>query len=757
MTDYTESTPYDPTVLHSVSDSAQAIRTKMYGKDTREAMAQMGEKLVAEMTDTGYNGAETRDARGSFNTLGARENSQDTKIALKADKSYVDAVISSVASGNPKGYYLSLNALQEALPNGDTGVYLVFDSSYSDGAHKFMWKNSSWNDLGAYNAMELADSTVDPIKLTANNHTRYYPFASDSNFSDVSYNNFFKEIKIYNADRTVNYCVAGVFRNNSGKWRIYISILNSDGTVGTSVATWDATNYVEPAGLDLISLTIASNASGRHVDVLVDWNALSATASFGTGSHGNVLKIGSQAYSNNQYVSSYPFSNESVIADNSIQHTILNANLIGADKTQEYCIGSFQKNIGGAFTIIINKYDSGTIGDMVASWHRSNYTPSSTVETIKVEKNSDIADGFDIELEIDWSRMLDGSAFGTNNLQNILIFDKKTYSDVPQDGLLIPSKSMYAVNPQNGFKESAFFAGNWQKRTINDIEVMTSCIPSSGMFFGFHGTELSGKFYKDQAGIQLIVQIDQNDPVAVWIDDNNGITSIATGLSDTDHIAKIFADPYFGTSTDDKHSFFTFKGALNFIEFEKTTWPVWNNAVKTLISYGDSFTAGGGGTIANSYASYCAEYLGLNSIRISQGGAGLVERTDREWIPNLQQIAFQASDGVYTKPQSGDIITINIGTNDTKSVVTDEVYTAAMRDFIAKLKLRHCNAPIFLMGDWVNKYTSDCQTIAEDTEGVYYVDITSWSYPKQDDLHPTDEGHKEIALYLAKAIRDTLK
>ncbi|MDC7953180.1 hypothetical protein, partial [Liquorilactobacillus mali] len=111
MTDYTDSTPYDPTVLHSVSDSAQAIRTKMYGKDTREAMAQMGEKLVAEMTDTGYNGAETRDARGSFNTLGARENSQDTKIALKADKSYVDAVISSVASGNPKGYYLSLNAL----------------------------------------------------------------------------------------------------------------------------------------------------------------------------------------------------------------------------------------------------------------------------------------------------------------------------------------------------------------------------------------------------------------------------------------------------------------------------------------------------------------------------------------------------------------------------------------------------------------------------------------------------------------------
>ncbi|MDC7954210.1 hypothetical protein, partial [Liquorilactobacillus mali] len=201
-----------------------------------------------------------------------------------------------------------------------------------------------------------------------------------------------KEIKIYNADRTVNYCIAGVFRNNSEKWRIYVSILNSDGTIGASVATWDSINYSEPDGLDLVSLNISSNTDGRHIDVLVDWSVLSSSVSFGTGSHDNILKIGSQAYVGSKYLASYPFSNESAIADNSIQHTILNANLIGADKTQEYCIGSFQKNIGGAYKIIINKYDNGTIGDMIASWYRSSYTPSSTVETIKVEKNADISD-----------------------------------------------------------------------------------------------------------------------------------------------------------------------------------------------------------------------------------------------------------------------------------------------------------------------------------------------------------------------------
>lgn len=154
MTDYTDSTPYDPTVLHSVADSAQAIRTKMYGKDTREAMAQMGEKLVAEMTDTGYNGAETRDARGSFNTLGARENSQDTQIATKSDKSYVDTMLSSIAQGGPKGIYYSLSALQTAYPNGADGTYLVFDSSSTDGAHSYIWDSSAgaWKDLGVYQA-----------------------------------------------------------------------------------------------------------------------------------------------------------------------------------------------------------------------------------------------------------------------------------------------------------------------------------------------------------------------------------------------------------------------------------------------------------------------------------------------------------------------------------------------------------------------------------------------------------------------------
>ena len=46
MTDYRDDTPFDASTTHSVEEIAKAIRTKKYGKDTREAMAQSLEKIA---------------------------------------------------------------------------------------------------------------------------------------------------------------------------------------------------------------------------------------------------------------------------------------------------------------------------------------------------------------------------------------------------------------------------------------------------------------------------------------------------------------------------------------------------------------------------------------------------------------------------------------------------------------------------------------------------------------------------------------
>lgn len=602
----------------------------------------------------------------------------------------------------------------------------------------------------AVSTSNLTDKSVTNTKLSDDVSLVNYPFSTNSKFDSLLNKRMFKDIKIYDADITKKYCIAAVFRNNNNVWRISVSILKDDNTIGDPVALWEVSGYTETTVPVWISLNPQGNSVGKAVDILVNWKQLNGydSTSFGTGARSALLQIDMSCYTKSKYLANYPFDQvESKIADNSLNKAFLNLEVVNGNLNEQYCIAQLRKNDSGNYRFIISKFSNGVIGDQIASWNRNNYVPSSNIETIKVEKSTN---GYDVLVTIDWNQLQNG-IYGTNYKNNVLVIDKKTYTTL-NSAIEIPVLGMYAVNPQFGFPDYAFFTGNWQKRTLNNTEVMTSTIPTSGLHLGFRGTELVGKFVKDRAGIQLVVQIDDQDPFYKWIDDNNNDTVIATGLPDTEHVVKIFADPWFGTSMDDKHSFFTFKGALNVAGFKTATYPIFTNG-KTLFAYGDSFTAGGGGTLANSYATYTARLLGLGCHRVAQGGAGLVERSDRLFIPNLQQIAFQASNGVYTKPQQADLVTINIGTNDTKTVVTDAVYESNMRDFISKLKIRHYGAPIVLMGDWVNKYTAVCQKIGNDTDNVYFVDVSSWSYPRQDDLHPTDEGHKMIAEKLAEAIR----
>ncbi|MFT8584643.1 BppU family phage baseplate upper protein [Liquorilactobacillus hordei] len=117
------------------------------------------------------------DARGSFNTLGARENNQDTQIATKSDKSYVDTMLSSIAQGGPKGIYYSLSALQTAFPSGADGTYLVFDSSSTDGAHSYIWDSSAkvWKDLGVYQAQAVPDDIANALSGLGIQSATSYP------------------------------------------------------------------------------------------------------------------------------------------------------------------------------------------------------------------------------------------------------------------------------------------------------------------------------------------------------------------------------------------------------------------------------------------------------------------------------------------------------------------------------------------------------------------------------------------------------
>lgn len=164
--DYRDPTPFDGSKLNSVSEITQAIRHKLYGKDTREAMAQSLEALVKVMQDTGGNqSAEVIAARGGHEILSMREDAQDNSIsqnnallANKANINYIDNYLSSVTAVPET--FASLTAIKDKYPSGKNGLMVA-----ADNGHKYIWTNNAWTDAGVYQSVGVADGSISPNKL----------------------------------------------------------------------------------------------------------------------------------------------------------------------------------------------------------------------------------------------------------------------------------------------------------------------------------------------------------------------------------------------------------------------------------------------------------------------------------------------------------------------------------------------------------------------------------------------------------------
>lgn len=80
----------------------------------------------------------------------------------KADLKYVDDLFANLAKGGPNGIFYSLSELESKYPSGAIGTYLVYDVSYSDGPHAFIWDTNikNWKDLGVYQAKEIEDGAI---------------------------------------------------------------------------------------------------------------------------------------------------------------------------------------------------------------------------------------------------------------------------------------------------------------------------------------------------------------------------------------------------------------------------------------------------------------------------------------------------------------------------------------------------------------------------------------------------------------------
>jgi len=78
----------------------------------------------------------------------------------KAEQTYVDLALSSVTKGGPKEIFYSLNALKTKYPSGATVTVLVYDSSFTNGPHSFLWDGTAWKDLGVYQGTGIPENSV---------------------------------------------------------------------------------------------------------------------------------------------------------------------------------------------------------------------------------------------------------------------------------------------------------------------------------------------------------------------------------------------------------------------------------------------------------------------------------------------------------------------------------------------------------------------------------------------------------------------
>ena len=111
VVEYRDETPFTGD-NHTPTELANAIRTKKYGKDVREPMAQLADKL-------------------SNAVLGQN--------------------IGSVVA-TPTKVFTNLNELEKTYPNGADGVMVTVDNG-----HKYFWQNNTWVDGGIYQSTGLPE------------------------------------------------------------------------------------------------------------------------------------------------------------------------------------------------------------------------------------------------------------------------------------------------------------------------------------------------------------------------------------------------------------------------------------------------------------------------------------------------------------------------------------------------------------------------------------------------------------------------
>lgn len=156
---------FDHTTLHQITELADFIRSKGYGIDVREAMAQALERVYADASSSGNSNMEVAKSRGTFDYLPNRLDDMTDALDAKAAQAWVDAQLKNIISANPTSVLANLATIQSTYPNGTSGIVVAKDSG-----KWYYWNDASrnWLDGGVYQAQGLDANSVtsDEIDFT---------------------------------------------------------------------------------------------------------------------------------------------------------------------------------------------------------------------------------------------------------------------------------------------------------------------------------------------------------------------------------------------------------------------------------------------------------------------------------------------------------------------------------------------------------------------------------------------------------------
>lgn len=217
-------------------------------------------------------------------------NEMEAGIDSKSDKTYVDAMLSSIAQGGPRELFYSLAALKIKYPNGAEGTYLVFDSTQTDGAHSYMWYVSSntWTDLGVYQGIEIPFKSVTTQKLAYGSVTE-----NETVFFEIGNNLFNKDDKSIQKKKGFYLTTSQIIDSESHSLsatipgndynKIYVSANNKEVSAGYKIASyrkgsWISTINYEEGGVYLSPNSDSFIVQYRNEDsnIQVEINALTS-------------------------------------------------------------------------------------------------------------------------------------------------------------------------------------------------------------------------------------------------------------------------------------------------------------------------------------------------------------------------------------------------------------------------------------------------------------------------------------------------